>query len=153
MLCLVFYCLMRKSNGLIQSILDDDDLKLLFKNCRKVLENEIFGSQDVCLKLLLIILTGVDSLNENSLIEYLMADNLFDALIHLVQLHRLTSSNNDEHQSKGSDMGNDVVLTIVLLTNYRKNESTNPFQVQLSIFANEIALNSFGSIINNKLVE
>lgn len=147
----MFYCLLRKSNGLIQTILDnEDDLKLLFKSCHKILDNEVLENQDISLKFLLIILTGVDNLNENALIEYLMAENMFSSIINLVHLHRL--SNTAEHTTKDFDFLNDVVLTMILLANYRKNESTT-FKVQLSIFANETALNAFGGIINNKLVE
>lgn len=126
--------------------------KVLFNSCQTILKSEILNSQDICLKLLLIILTGVDNLNDNLLIEYLMHENgLFDALIQLVQCHRL--NNSADNSTKANDMGNDVVLILVLLANYRKNESTNPYIVQLSIFAEESALNAFGSIINNKLVE
>lgn len=155
---------MRKSNGSVQMVLHDDDLKLIFKNCHRLLET--FGHsevvQEVCLKLLLIILTGVDNINENQLIEYLMVENMFESLTQLV--HRL-GSNADQ---KATDIGNHVipiiqinyllififlVLIIILLCNYRKNESTNPYIVQLSILADEQILNSFSSIINNKLVE
>jgi hypothetical protein len=67
-----------------------------------------------------------------------------------VHLHRL--SNTAEQTTKDNDFLNDVTMTMILLANYRKNESTT-FKVQLSIFANESALNAFGGIINNKLVE
>lgn len=137
------YCLLRKGNRTVENILDHEELKLLFKKCHQILDSELMDVHEVCcLKLLLIILTGVDTLNENLLIEYLMIENFFDSLIKLVQT-----------KTSSSEIGNDVVLIIILLANYRKNECTNPYIVQLSIFANETALNSFASIINNKLVE
>jgi hypothetical protein len=147
-LCICFYSFMKKQPSLVQKIIDDEELRLLFDNFHTIILNESLEAQDVCLKFLLVVLTGCDNLNENALIEFLMHENgLFDALIQLVQLHRLNNGDSKH------DMGNDVVLILVLLANYRKNEYTNPYIVQLSIFADESALNSFGRIINNKLVE
>lgn len=99
---------MRKSNGSVQMVLQDDDLKAIFKNCHRLLET--FGHsevvQEVCLKLLLIILTGVDNINENQLIEYLMVENMFESLTQLV--HRL-GSNADQ---KATDIGKHVISII-----------------------------------------
>lgn len=97
----LFYCLMRKSNGSVQIILQDEDLKLTFKNCHRLLEYQ--DVQEACLKLLLIILTGVDNINENQLIEYLMVENMFESLTQLVHLHRLGS--NADQLSKATDIG------------------------------------------------
>lgn len=142
-LCLISYCLLKKG-GVIENILDHEELKTLFKKCHDILDNEILDMHDLCLKLLLIfIVTPSDNLNENLLIEYLMNENIFESLIKLVQIH----------STKKSDIGTDVVLIIILLANYRKNECRNPYIVQLSIFANEAALISFAEIINNKLLE
>jgi hypothetical protein len=73
---------MRKSNGSIQAILTDEDLKVFFKHCHKTLE--LADVQEFGLKLILIILTGVDNINENQLIEYLMIENVFESLTQLV---------------------------------------------------------------------
>lgn len=110
MLGSLFYCLMRKSNGSVQMVLQDEDLKVIFKNCHRLfLENfgysEVF--KELCLKLLLIILTGVDNINENLLIEYLMVENMFESLTQLVHLHRL-GNNADQ---KATDIGMNIFIT------------------------------------------
>ena len=145
---LLFYCMMKKSNGFVQAILPEEDLaktmKTLIERCNDILVSERLDSpRDVCLKLLLIVLTGSDNLNQNSIIEHLMANNLFDTFIRLL-------NDPDFHNC---EFGHDVVLIITLLVNYRKNEGTNPYVVQLSILADEYALNTFGQIISSKLIE
>lgn len=144
----MFYCMMKKSNGFLQAVLPGDELeeimKTLIQHCNDIFLSELLDSpRDVCLKLLLIILTGMDNLNSNAIIEHLMVNNLFDQFIRLL-------NDPDFHNC---EFGHDVVLLITLLVNYRKNESTNPYVVQLSILADEYALNSFGQIISSKLVE
>lgn len=143
----MFYCIMKKSNGFLQSVLPEEDLaesmKTLIQYCNEILLTEqLHSPRDLCLKLLLIILTGMDQLNQNSIIEHLLSNNLFDQFIRLL-------NDPDFH----NENGHDVVLLITLLVNYRKNEGTNPYVVQLSILADEYALNAFGQIISSKLIE
>lgn len=138
---------MKKSNGFLQSVLPEEDLaesmKTLIQHCNEILlTDQLDSPRDVCLKLLLIILTGMDNLNQNSIIEHLLSNNLFDQFIRLL-------NDPDFH----TEFGHDLVLLITLLVNYRKNEGTNPYVVQLSILADEYALNSFGQIISSKLIE
>lgn len=140
--------MMKKSNGFLQAVLPEEDLaetmKTLIQHCNDILLSELLDSpRDICLKLLLIILTGMDNLNQNAIIEHLMSNNLFDQFIRLL-------NDPDFHNC---EFGHDVVLLITLLVNYRKNEGTNPYVVQLSILADEYALNSFGHIISSKLIE
>jgi hypothetical protein len=134
--------MLKKSNGFIESIVPEEELaeamKNLIDNCNSLLLSEIIDApRDQCLKLLLIILTSTDNLNQNSLIEHLMVNNLFSSFIQILE----------------NEFSHEVVLLITLLVNYRKNEGTNPYVVQLSILADEFAMNSFGQIISSKLIE
>lgn len=144
----MFYCMMKKSNGFLQAVMPEEELtetmNSLIARCGEILVSELLDSpRDVCLKLLLIILTGLDNLNQNTIIEHLMVNNLFDQFIRLL-------NDPDFHNC---EFGHDVVLLITLLVNYHKHEGTNPYVVQLSILADEYALNSFGQIISSKLIE
>lgn len=96
----------------------------------------------MCLKFLLIFLTCVENLNENSLVEYLMINSLFDSLVLILSDPTLRG-----------DLGHDVVVLIALLLNYRKYEGTNPYVVNLSILADELALNGYGQVISSSLID
>lgn len=144
-LSLIFYSLMRKLNGLIETILEEEEIKKMFKNLHEILNNEVEEILIVyCVKFILIILTGVDNLNENNLIEFLMIEDIFESLIQIIHIHRLAT--NDEKAT-------DIVMIIILLCNYHKYQSTNPYICNLSILADEQILNSFSTIINAKLLE
>jgi len=52
-----------------------------------------------------------DNVNENPLLEYLMSDQLFDALIPLLNIHQ------QRHQN-----GYKIILLLTILLNYRKYE-------------------------------
>ncbi|XP_014212015.1 UPF0668 protein C10orf76 homolog [Copidosoma floridanum] len=92
------------------------------------------------LKLFLIIATGLDNINQNMLLDFVMSSSVFESLI---QLLRETAARN-EH-------GYNVVLILTLLVNYRKHESANPFIVKLSILDDELALNGYGQVISSSL--
>ncbi|XP_015127642.1 armadillo-like helical domain-containing protein 3 [Diachasma alloeum] len=115
----------------------------LMQHCNNFLTGEYPDSlKALCLKLLLIITTGMDNLNQNSLLEHVMVNGVFESLI---QLLRSTASRNRH--------GNDAVLLLTLLVNYRKHESTNPHIVKLSILDDELALNGYGQVISSSLTD
>lgn len=115
----------------------------LMQHCNNFLTGECPDSlKSLCLKLLLIITTGMDNLNQNTLLEYVMVNGVFESLI---QLLRSTSSRNRH--------GNDSVLLLTLLVNYRKHESANPHIVKLSILDDELALNGYGQVISSSLTD
>lgn len=97
-----------------------------FSNAGDVTENARF----MCLKLLLVLVTGTDNVSQNVLLEYLMVNTLFDAFVRLLSDPTLRVQH-----------GHDIVILLTILVNYRKHEATNPYIVQLSILADELALN------------
>lgn len=115
----------------------------LMQHCNNFLTGEYPNSlKALCLKLLLIIITGMDNVSQNTLLEYVMLNSVFESLI---QLLRDTTARNRH--------GNDAVLLLTLLVNYRKHESANPYIVKLSILDDELALNGYGQVISCSLTE
>lgn len=96
----------------------------------------------LCLKVILILTTGIEAINQNTLIEYIMLSPLFDCLVKLL----CDVPTRQRH-------GYDVVLIITLLVNYRKYDATNPYVVKLSILDDEISLNGYGQVITSSLSE
>lgn len=98
--------------------------------------------KDLCLKLLLVFVTGTENVSQNTLLEYIMVTSLFESLIQL-----LCDTTTRQHH------GHDVVLLITFLVNYRKHESANPYIVKLSILDDELALNGYGQVITASLTD
>ncbi|CAG9562750.1 unnamed protein product [Danaus chrysippus] len=122
---------------------DNPNIKMqkLLEHCSSVLSGDVPDSlKSMVLKLLLIIATGFDNIDDNPLVEYLMLHPLFDPLIQLL----CTSSERQHH-------GYDVVLLVMFLVNYKKQESANPYVVKLSILDDECALNGYGQVITAAL--
>lgn len=85
----------------------------------------------MCVKLLLVIVTGCNNVSQNLLLEYVMLNSqIFDSCIRLLSDPKLRALH-----------GHDIVILLTLLVNYRKHEAANPYIVQLSILADEQALN------------
>uniref|UniRef100_A0A182HGK1 Armadillo-like helical domain-containing protein n=1 Tax=Anopheles arabiensis TaxID=7173 RepID=A0A182HGK1_ANOAR len=114
----------------------EDDMRELLKQLYNILTSNISTDRPkvLCLKILLIIATGIDNVNENNLIEFIIGQNLFEAFKHILS----DSSLRNLH-------GHDVVTLLTILVNYRKHEGSNPYVVELSLLADELALN--GSIV------
>lgn len=99
--------------------------------------------RDVCLKLWLLLVSGTDHVSQNVLLEYIMINNsIFEPLVNILS----------ESQLRGRH-GNDVVILLTLLVNYRKYEGANPYIVQLSLLADELALNGYSQVISCALID
>lgn len=99
--------------------------------------------RDVCLKLWIMLVTGTDHVSQNVLLEYIMINNsIFDPLVNILSESQLRPRH-----------GNDVVILLTLLVNYRKYEGANPYIVQLSLLADELALNGYSQVISAALID
>ncbi|XP_046386239.1 armadillo-like helical domain-containing protein 3 [Ischnura elegans] len=96
----------------------------------------------LCLKLLLVLLTGSENVSQNTLLEYVMINSVFESLMQLLCDPALRTA-----------LGHDAVLALTLLVNYRKHEAANPYVVKLSIWDDELALNGYGQVIATSLAE
>ncbi|KAM3964908.1 armadillo-like helical domain-containing protein 3 [Aphomia sociella] len=122
---------------------DKADVKMqkLFEHCSTMLSGDVPDSlKSMVIKLLLVITTGIDNIDDNPLVEYLMLNSVFDPLIQLL----CTSTERQQH-------GYDVVMLLMFLVNYKKQESANPYIVKLSILDDELALNGYGQVITAAL--
>lgn len=121
----------------------ENTMKELIENCNSILTGDTAPNlRSLCLKLLLLMVTGNENVSGNTLLEYVMHNSVFETLIQLL----IDSHSRMEH-------GHDVVLLITLLVNYRKYESANPYIVKLSILDDELALNGYGQVISLSLAE
>ncbi|XP_052893828.1 armadillo-like helical domain-containing protein 3 isoform X1 [Anopheles moucheti] len=117
----------------------EDDMRELMKQLYEILSNNIPSERpkDLCLKILLIIATGMDNVNENCLIEFIIGQNMFEVFKNMLS----DSSLRNQH-------GHDVITLLTILVNYRKHEGSNPYVVELSLLADEFALNGYGQVIS-----
>ncbi|XP_066992006.1 armadillo-like helical domain-containing protein 3 isoform X1 [Anabrus simplex] len=115
----------------------------LLDHCNNFLTGDYPASlKALCLKLLLVLVTGTENVSQNTLLEYVMINSIFEALIQLL----CEPATRTQH-------GHDAVLLLTLLVNYRKHEAANPYIVKLSILDDELALNGYGQVITSCLTE
>ncbi|CAK8690244.1 unnamed protein product [Clavelina lepadiformis] len=121
------------TNNPLTPVMDEDEDDE--RNYPPILKSLVF-------QLLLSIISGCDSINENPLLEYVMveAEQIEDALIEILA-----------DPVERSRHGTDVLLTLTLLVNYCKYESMNPYIMKLSVLDNELALNGLASVISSCL--
>lgn len=171
-ICALFYAIFKwhateTSFDVISTIFDfdevEDKMKTLITKCNNLMISDMAETPRLmCLKLLLVrdqnrmvivyevipmkilcfsfhlkqvLVTGCNNVSQNILLEYIMINSqLFDSCVRLLSDPTLRQLH-----------GHDVVILLTLLVNYRKNESANPYIVQLSILADELALNGYSS--------
>ncbi|XP_037027698.1 armadillo-like helical domain-containing protein 3 [Bradysia coprophila] len=152
-LCALFYAIFKKQAtdvgvDVINTIFDFEEIeqhmKTLIAHCNSLLISDVSvdAPRFMCLNLLLVLITGTNNVSQNILLEYIMINSLFDSFVRLLSDPTLRAQH-----------GHDVVILLTLLVNYRKGERTNPYIVQLSILADELALNGYGQMISSSLIE
>ncbi|XP_063637163.1 armadillo-like helical domain-containing protein 3 isoform X17 [Pan troglodytes] len=98
--------------------------------------------KSLCLKLLLCLVTVTDNISQNTILEYVMINSIFEAILQILS-----------HPPSRREHGYDAVVLLALLVNYRKYESVNPYIVKLSIVDDEATLNGMGLVIAQALSE
>ncbi|KAF5276242.1 hypothetical protein FQR65_LT04047 [Abscondita terminalis] len=121
----------------------DEKMQELLNHCNHFLTGDAPESlKNLCLKLLLVFVTGTENVSQNTIIEYIMFTSMFECLMQLLC---------DTHYRQIH--GHDVVILLTLLVNYRKYDAANPYIVKLSILDDELALNGYGQVITAALME
>ncbi|XP_023022641.2 armadillo-like helical domain-containing protein 3 isoform X1 [Leptinotarsa decemlineata] len=150
-LCALLYAIFKKSSDTqmdaIEFLTGFDNIMVKIQKLLSICQTQLEGEstetvKGLCLKLILILITGIQSINQNILIEYIMISPLFDCLVKLL----CDVPTRQRH-------GYEVVLIITFLVNYRKYHAANPYVVKLSILDDEIALNGYGQVITSSLSE
>uniref|UniRef100_A0A672FFH8 Armadillo-like helical domain-containing protein n=1 Tax=Salarias fasciatus TaxID=181472 RepID=A0A672FFH8_SALFA len=98
--------------------------------------------KSLCLKLLLCLVTVTDNISQNTILEYVMINSIFEAILQILS----------DVSSRGQH-GYDAVVLLALLVNYRKYESVNPYIVKLSIVDDEPTLDGMGMVVHQALTE
>nr|ALS04509.1 UPF0668 protein C10orf76-like protein [Acartia pacifica] len=96
--------------------------------------------KDLCLKFLLVLVTGTDNVSSNTLLEYLLINPVFDSLILLLAQADLRAKH-----------GHQAITILTILVQYRKHDSTNPYILNLSILEQELVLHGYSQIVTSSL--
>lgn len=119
----------------------DQEMALLLGHVADILSQDSPAClKDLCLKLLLVMVTGTDIVSNNTLLEYLMLNPVFDSLILLLS-----------QPDKRVRHGQATVTVLTLLVQYRKYDSSNPYILRLSILDQEIALHGYSQVVTSSL--
>jgi hypothetical protein len=114
----------------------DTAFQELLRSVRNVLMGSDVPLKESALNLLVIIITAVENINQNTLFEYFMITDLFDTFMQIVK-----------DSSSPTDMAFNVILILMTLANYQKYESQNPYLKHLAELDDVDILRAFASVI------
>ncbi|KAI6650904.1 hypothetical protein LOD99_5744 [Oopsacas minuta] len=122
---------------------NEDAMKNLIKNMSRILTDEYpISLKNLCLKLMLLMLTAEQDVNDNAMLPFFMSTSVFEPLKQILARADLT----DKH-------GYDSVLILTLLLSYKKNASSHPYVIKFSLLDDILTLNGLGCVISSALKE
>ncbi|CAL1538799.1 unnamed protein product [Lymnaea stagnalis] len=98
--------------------------------------------KQLALKFMLVLVTATDNISQNTMLEYVLINSVFEPLVQILG-----------NRNQRPVLGQDAVLLLTLLVQYRKYESANPYVVKLSILDDELALTGYAQIVSHLLSE
>uniref|UniRef100_A0A452SVS4 Armadillo like helical domain containing 3 n=1 Tax=Ursus americanus TaxID=9643 RepID=A0A452SVS4_URSAM len=109
---------------IINMLMGFDKAELCMKNLMESLDSLLCaeGSESLkslCLKLLLCLVTVTDNISQNTILEYVMINSIFEAILQILS-----------HPPSRREHGYDAVVLLALLVNYRKYEVGGPLNGQ-----------------------
>ncbi|KAF3844016.1 hypothetical protein F7725_016064 [Dissostichus mawsoni] len=151
-LCALFRGVHQKNKSasgfdIINMLMGFDKAEQRMKDLMERLDSLLCGEgseslKSLCLKLLLCLVTVTDNISQNTILEYVMINSIFEAILQILS----------DVSSRGQH-GYDAVVLLALLVNYRKYESVNPYIVKLSIVDDEPTLDGMGMVVHHALTE
>uniref|UniRef100_A0A673CDY7 Armadillo-like helical domain-containing protein n=1 Tax=Sphaeramia orbicularis TaxID=375764 RepID=A0A673CDY7_9TELE len=151
-LCALFRGVHQKNKSasgfdIINMLMGFDKAEQRMKDLMERLDSLLCGDgseslKSLCLKLLLCLVTVTDNISQNTILEYVMINSIFEAILQILS----------DVSSRGQH-GYDAVVLLALLVNYRKYESVNPYIVKLSIVDDEPTLDGMGMVVHQALTE
>ncbi|XP_064465666.1 armadillo-like helical domain-containing protein 3 isoform X2 [Ornithodoros turicata] len=110
--------------------------------CRFLMAGHPNCFKSLVLRFLLVLATTTENVSNNTLLEYIMMNSVFEAIVQLLADKQMRM-----------ECGYDALLLLTILVSYRKYEAANPYIVKLSIVDNELALNGYGQVVSTALSE
>lgn len=130
---------------IINILIGFDSAETVLQSLFESLNRFLIGDSPVTLKQLvlqfLLVLTSVtDNISQNTLLEYILINSVYESLIQILGSPMWRQS-----------LGVDAVLLLTLLVQYRKHESANQYIVKLSILDDELALTGYAQVVSSAL--